>query len=88
MHHESAKSMLFYFLSGRNYNQDSGQLNFEMGYDLGDYSPGDKRFYEIARKCAQLLRVELAGVFDEKGNIVSGEIKDNFGVFHKDSGNQ
>lgn len=85
MTHENAKAMLFHFLKTRNYNQDSGKLAFDMGYDLGDYSPKEKAFFEIARDCAQLLRTRLAGIFDEKGEIALRKINiDNFGEFHEE----
>lgn len=71
MIHDSTKQMLFNFLSGRDYNKNSNELNFDMGYDLGDYSAEDRRFYQLARDCAHLLRARLCGVFDDNGNIKS-----------------
>lgn len=87
MTHDNAKSMLFHFLKTRDYNKDSGQLAFDYGYDLGDYSPDDKQFYEIARDCAQLLRTRLAGVFKDDGSIDSSPKRgprDRFGEFHQE----
>lgn len=75
--------MLFHFLLTRDYNKDSGQLAFDYGYDLGDYSASPE-FYATARDCAQLLRTRLAGIFNDEGNIISAAQKDHFGEFHKD----
>ncbi len=83
MKHRTDKEMLFYFLESRNFNQDSGKLAFDMGYDLGDYA-GNKHFYTIARECAQLLRTRLQGVFDENNNFAAERAVDEFGQFHDD----
>jgi hypothetical protein len=84
MEHGTTRNMLFHFLKTRNYNQDSGQLALEMGYDLGDYS-ASKEFYQLAEECAQLLRSRLAGVFNDKGEMLSVKPKDSYGEFHKEN---
>lgn len=81
MTHRNPKEMLFHFLKSRDYNQDSGKLAHDNGYDLGDYFSENKIWYDIARDCAQLLRTRLAGVFNQSGEIVQ-EKQDYFGEFH------
>lgn len=83
MQHKTEREMLFYFLETREYNQDSGKLCFDMGYDLGDYA-ASKAFYDTARDCAQLLRTRLAGVFNHNGNMNQERGIDDYGQFHKD----
>lgn len=70
MEHENEKQMIFHFLRCQNYNQTSNQLEFCMGYDLGDYSMS-KEGYKLAKELAHLLRQRLTGVFDDDGQIAS-----------------
>jgi hypothetical protein len=76
--YDNDKSMLFNFLSSCDYNKNSNDLEFDNGYNLGDYSHSKKEFYQLASELSQLLRARLRGVFDENGNIISANPKDEW----------
>jgi len=66
--HDNQKSMLFYFLERINYNDTWENIEYGMGYDLGDYCFTNPELREKIYRLARQIHIELNGVFNKEGN--------------------
>lgn len=69
MTHENVKSMIFYFLERIDYSKTWEEIEFEIGYDLGDFNFENKECYAKVRSLVKHTWAELNGFLDSKGNF-------------------
>jgi hypothetical protein len=67
--HESTKAMMFFLLKRIDYSKSWERIEYDLGYDLGDYSFENKECYKKVRALAKHIWVELNGFIDENGNV-------------------
>lgn len=58
---------MFYLLSSIDYNQTWEQIEYGLGYDLGDYRFADESSYQKVRDTAKAIWTQLQGHFDDNG---------------------
>ena len=68
MTHESEQAQVFYILQRIDYSQTWEQIEYGLGYDLGDHWFKNKDTYDKVRSAAKHLWVEFNGFFTSKGN--------------------
>lgn len=66
--HKSDQSMMLYLISTIDFSQSWDDIEYGLGYDLGDYSFGNKEWYSKTSKIAKAIWEELHGFVDSDGN--------------------
>ena len=70
MIHESEQAQMFYILKHIDYSQKWEDIEYQLGYDLGDHRFQSKETYSKVRLAAKNLWVVLNGHLKADGNPV------------------
>jgi hypothetical protein len=70
-HYSNQQSMIFNLLKNIDYSQTWEQIDYDLGYNLGDYNFGnnDKECRKLVRSSAKMLWAIFNGVINSKGDI-------------------
>lgn len=66
--HRSNQSMMLYLLSTIDFSKTWEEIEYGLGYDLGDYSFDDRQWYSKTVEIAKAMWTQLHGFVDENGN--------------------
>lgn len=70
MTHKNDQEMIFNILKNIDYSKEWKEINYELGYTLGDYSFENPDTYTIVRQSAKNLWVILNGHLNQDGNAL------------------
>jgi hypothetical protein len=71
MAYSNDKDVVFSFMQRVDYNKSWEEIEYELGYDFGDYNFGKGDSNELRQKiknCIKFMKIEFDNVFDEKSN--------------------
>lgn len=73
MQYSSDKEVVFAFMRRVDYNKTWEEIDFELGYNFGDYNfgKGDTANSELRRKIKdtiKFMKIQFDGVFDDNDN--------------------
>jgi hypothetical protein len=71
MGYSSDKQVVIAFLNTIDFNKTWEEIEYDMGYDMGDFSFGKGDGKELRKKIkdtAKFMKLQFDGVFDEQGN--------------------
>lgn len=71
MTHESEQAQIFYILKHIDYSQTWGEIEYGLGYDLGDHRFQSDKTYQKVRDAAKNLWVVLNGHLNTDGKPIS-----------------
>lgn len=73
MEYNSDKDVIFAFMQRVDYNQTWEEIEYELGYNFGDYRFGDGDSSELRSKIKEtikFMKIQFDKVFDDKNNTV------------------
>mgnify|MGYP003643545382 CR=1 FL=1 len=71
MGYNNDKEVVFAFISRVNYNQTWEEIEFDLGYDFGDYNFGKGDSKELRQKIKEsikFMKIQFDKVFDDEKN--------------------
>ena len=71
MAYSSDKHVIFSFMMRVDFNKDWKGIEFDLGYNFGDYNFGQGDTRELRNKITETikyLKIQFDGIFDENGN--------------------
>lgn len=71
MTHESEQAQMFYILKHIDYSQTWKEIEYGLGYDLGDHRFQSDKTYQKVRDAAKNLWVVLNGYLNSDGKPIS-----------------
>lgn len=73
MSYSSDKEVVFALMRRVNYNKSIEEIEYDLGYDMGDYSFGAGDGKELRKKIVdsiKMLKIQFDKVFNEQDNTV------------------
>jgi hypothetical protein len=71
MEYSNDKEVVFAFMRRVNYNKTWKEIEFDLGYDFGDYYFGSGDGKELRQKikdCIKFMKIQFDNVFNKNGN--------------------
>lgn len=71
MGYDSDKEVVFALMSRVNYNQTWEEIEYQLGYDMGDYNFGKGDGSELRQKIREtikFMKIQFDGVFNDDNN--------------------
>ena len=71
MNYKNDKEVIFALMRRVDYNNTWEEINYALGYDMGDYRFGNGDDRELRKKIVQAiqqLKIQFDKVFDDEGN--------------------
>ena len=71
MEYNNDKEVIFALMRRVDYNKTLEEIEFDLGYDMGDYSFGNGDNRELRKKikdAIKLIKIQFEDIFDDNGN--------------------
>jgi len=70
MKHNSTQELMFYLISHIDYSKKWDEIEWELGYNLGDYYFENPKSYDLVRQSIKSLWAVFNGKINSKGDIL------------------
>ena len=73
MGYKNDKAVIFSLIKRVDYSKTQVQIDFDLGYDMGDYNFGAGDSAELRKKIRDtiaIIKIQFNGVFDEECNTI------------------